>query len=247
MEYSNEDLEKHLREEHKMSPFSEYLKEIVYGGVDGIVTTFAVVAGFAGANAGSQVGGLGALTVLLFGLANLFADASSMALGNFLSTRSEQDRFAQEEAKERHEIENNPRMEMAESIEILKQKGFSEPDAVQLVEIYAKNKEYWVNFMMKYELEMEDLREENPILTGTATFIAFIFFGSIPLIPYLINPNYPHAFLLAIIAAFIALLMLGVLRLRVTKQGMMRSIGEIVLIGSVSAVIAYLVGTFFRV
>ena len=230
-----------------MSPFSTYLKEIVYGGVDGIVTTFAVVAGFAGANAGMQVGGLGPLTVLLFGLANLFADASSMALGNFLSTRSEQDRYSQEEAKERHEIEHNPRMEMAESIEILKEQGFSESDAIQLVEIYATNKEYWVNFMMKYELEMEDLRNENPLLTGLATFISFISFGSIPLLPYIINPTYSHAFLLAIIATGIALLLLGILRLQVTKQHTMRSIGEIVLIGSVSAVIAYLVGTFFRV
>lgn len=247
MEYTNKDLQKHLQEEHKMSPFSEYLKEIVYGGVDGIVTTFAVVAGFAGANAGSQVGGLGALTVLLFGLANLFADASSMALGSFLSTRSEQDRYSQEEAKERYEIENNPRMEMAESIEILKQQGFSESDSVQLVGIYATNKEYWVNFMMKYELEMEDPRNENPLLTGLATFISFIIFGSIPLIPYLINPTYAHAFLLAVIATFIALLLLGILRLQVTKQNTIRSIGEIVLIGSVSAVIAYLVGTFFQV
>ena len=194
MEYTNKDLQNHLKEEHKVSPFSEYLKEIVYGGVDGIVTTFAVVAGFAGANAGMQVGGLGALTVLLFGLANLFADASSMALGNFLSIRSEQDRYTQEEAKERHEVETNPRMEMAESIEILKQQGFSESDAVQLVEIYATNKEYWVNFMMKYELEMEDLRNENPLLTGFATFTSFIFFGSIPLLPYILDANNPHAF-----------------------------------------------------
>lgn len=247
MHYTNKDLQKHLQEEHKMSPFSEYLKEIVYGGVDGIVTTFAVVAGFAGANAGMHVGGLGALTVLLFGLANLFADASSMALGSFLSIRSEQDRYTQEEAKERAEIENNPRMEIAESIEILKQQGFSEADSVQLVEIYASNKEYWVNFMMKYELEMEDPRNENPWLTGLATFISFIVFGTIPLIPYLVDPSYSHAFLLAIIATFIALLLLGLLRLKVTKQDMVRSIGEIVLIGGVSAVIAYLVGTFFRV
>ncbi len=246
MEYTNKDLQKHLQEEHKISPFSEYLKEIVYGGVDGIVTTFAVVAGFAGANAGMQVGSLGAMTVLLFGLANLFADASSMALGNFLSIRSEQDRYSQEEAKERHEVETNPRMEMTESIEILKQQGFSEADAVQLVEIYATNKEYWVNFMMKYELEMEDLRNENPLLTGLATFAAFAFFGAIPLLPYIINPNHPYVFLLAIAATGIALLTLGVLRLRVTKQNATRSIGEVVLIGSVSAVIAYLVGTFFR-
>ena len=89
MEYTNKDLQKHLQEEHKMSPFSEYLREIVYGGVDGIVTTFAVVAGFAGANAGSQVGGLGALAVLLFGLANLFADGRRLYTPCHLQKRDE--------------------------------------------------------------------------------------------------------------------------------------------------------------
>ena len=103
MTYSKYDLEKHLKNEHKISPFAQYLKEIVYGGNDGIVTTFAVVAGFAGANSAGNLQ-IGYLAVLLFGLANLFADATSMGLGNFLSSRSEQDRFRQEEAKERREI-----------------------------------------------------------------------------------------------------------------------------------------------
>src|SRR3989338_7332916 len=109
MTYTAEDLEKHLKEEHKISTFSTYLKEIVYGGNDGIVTTFAVVAGFTGAN--TSLGSLGYMTVLLFGLANLFADGTSMGLGNFLSTRSEHDRFHEEKNKELKEIHENPQME----------------------------------------------------------------------------------------------------------------------------------------
>jgi vacuolar iron transporter family protein len=100
MEYSKADLEKHRKEEHSSSPFSTYLKEIVYGGNDGIVTTFAVVAGFAGAQSDTNVATYSFLTVLLFGIANLFADGASMGLGNFLSLRSEQDLYKKEKAKE---------------------------------------------------------------------------------------------------------------------------------------------------
>lgn len=244
MRYSHKDLAKHLREEHKLSPFSTYLKEIVYGGNDGIVTTFAVVAGFAGANmSGSNIE---YATVLLFGLANLFADASSMGLGNLLSLRSEHERYKQERLKEAQEIESNTEIEKLETEELLKSKGFNEKDAKQLVTIYSGNKEYWVDFMMRYELEMEDPTNENPLLTGAATFLAFIIFGSIPLIPFFVIGDSVNTFFYAVISTAIALFLLGLLRWRVTKDSIITSVGEILVIGGVSASIAYYVGTLFR-
>ena len=246
MKYTREDLEQHIRQEHRQSPFSEYLKEIVYGGNDGIVTTFAVVAGFAGAQ-GSNTVEIGVLAVLLFGLANLFADGASMGLGNFLATRSDQDLYRQEKLKEEREIEENPVMEMAETQRLLLDRGFSEADAKQLVKIYATNKDYWADFMMKYELGMEDVSADNPILTGLATFVSFIIFGFIPLFPYVLFPESSNTFTLATAFTAGALVLLGVLRWRVTKEKMWRSIGEIILVGGVSASIAYFVGTFFRI
>lgn len=247
MHYTKRDLDKHIKEEHRQSPFSEYLKEIVYGGNDGIVTTFAVVAGFAGASAGVQLGSLGYLTVILFGLANLFADGASMGLGNFLAIRSEQDRYKKEEKKERHEIRNNTEMEIAESVVLLQQKKFTKEQAEALVAIYSKNEDYWADFMMRYELEISNPFGQNPIYTAIATFLAFLFFGSIPLIPYFIDPSNPQAFIYAIGATFGALLLLGLLRWRVTGESILRSLGETILIGGFSASIAYIVGIFFRV
>ena len=243
MTYTKADLEKHLAEEHKISPFSTYLKEIVYGGNDGIVTTFAVVAGFTGAN--TSFGNLGYITVLLFGLANLFADGASMGLGNFLSTRSEHDRYNEEKNKELKEIHGSPQMEQAETKEILMMRGFSKEDAQVLVDIYSKNKEYWADFMMRYELEMSD-PSENPVLTALATFLAFVTFGFIPLIPYILFKNNSQTFIYASIATALALVLLGLLRWRVTKESMLRSVGEILIVGGISASIAYIVGTFFR-
>ena len=243
--YTHRKLKKHLEEDHKISSISTYLQEIVYGGVDGIVTTFAVVAGFAGAQNTAQLGHVGYLTVLLFGLANLFADASSMGLGNFLSLRSEQDRFKKERDRELYEIENSTDMEKGETIIILKEQGFTEKQAMQLVELYATNPSYWADFMMRYELQIPDPMGENPIFTSVATFIAFQVFGVIPLLPYILIGANHNVFQLAVLSTAIALAILGVLRWRITQQTLIRAVGEVLLIGSISATVAYFVGSLF--
>lgn len=240
------DLEKHLAQEHKVTGLSVYLKEIVYGGNDGIVTTFAVVAGFAGAQINPAGSSLPVLAVLLFGFANLFADGVSMALGNFLSTRSAQDIYRGEKAKEEHEIIHNPRMEMEESIEILVRKGFARTDAQKLVEIYMKNDTYWIDFMMHDELELEDTEKDNAFLMAASTFISFVLFGFIPLVPYVFFKG-NSLFIVSCIATFTALTLLGLLRWQIAKLSLLRAVGETLLLGGAAAIVAYIVGTFFKV
>lgn len=240
------DLADHLRAEHQISPFQTYLKEIVYGGNDGIVTTFAVVAGFTGAQAGTSIPTYSILTVLLFGLTNLFADSASMGLGNFLSVRSGQDNYKRQKAKELYEIRNHPEMELKETHEILKNKGYSEIEAIQMAHLYAKNEEYWLEFMMNQELELPNPTKEKAHLTALATTTAFIAFGFIPLIPYLFTNNQANAFSFSLIATVIALILLGLLRWRITKESLARSVLEVVIVGSTAASIAFAVGTFFK-
>lgn len=239
-------LHDHLAKEHHISPFQTYLKEIVYGGNDGIVTTFAVVAGFTGAQTVSGMPAYPMLTVLLFGLANLFADGTSMGLGNFLSLRSEKDVYKTHQKRELSEIRNHKESEKEETIEILIQKGFSKKHAEELTNIYMTNEKYWLAFMMHDELELPDPTKENPFLTGLVTFSAFLVFGFIPLLPYIVLGNSLDVFLYSTIATFAALVLLGLLRWRVTGETIFRSVFEIVLIGGVSASIAYIVGTFFK-
>jgi VIT1/CCC1 family predicted Fe2+/Mn2+ transporter len=246
MEYNTQNLEEHLNKEHKITAVSEYLKEIVYGGTDGIVTTFAVVAGFSGAQNSTLSNQLPIIAVLLFGLANLFADGTSMALGNFLSVRASKDVYKQESEKELFEIENSPKMEKQETVQILKNKGFSNKDANTLAQIYSKNNKYWVEFMMRDELDMPNPMNENAKLSALATFVSFVFFGIIPLIPYILFINSPFVFIISVVATFIALVLLGTLRWKVTKEGIMQSVGEVVLLGSVAAAIAYFVGSMFK-
>ena len=237
-------LQKHLAEEHKMTTLTVYLKEIVYGGNDGIVTTFAVVAGFAGAqvNVTSQ---LPILAVLLFGFANLFADGVSMALGNFLSIRSEQDVYRLEKSKESHEIVHNTELERLESVEILVKRGFTRKQAEDLIAIYMTNDAYWVDFMMSQELELPNPEGDNPVLMSIATFFSFIAFGFIPLIPYVFFKG-SSLFVMSSCAAAGALALLGVIRWKVGKQGFVRSVGETLLLGGAAAAVAYFVGSLFK-
>ncbi|MBI2442734.1 MAG: VIT1/CCC1 transporter family protein [Candidatus Levybacteria bacterium] len=240
------DVPAHLRDEHEISPFQTYLKEIVYGGNDGIVTTFAVVAGFTGAQVGAQTPTFSLLTVLLFGMANLFADGTSMGLGNFLSLRAEKDVYKTHEAKEMYEVIHHKEAEREETVAILTSKGFTKDQAQQLTDIYATNPSYWVSFMMNYELEMPNPASENPYLTAFATFVSFVAFGSIPLVPYFINQVQAKSFAYSAIATLTALILLGLLRWRVTAESAARSVLEIVAVGGISATVAYVVGTFFR-
>lgn len=241
------DLNKHLEEEHNITPFSTYLKEIVYGGNDGIVTTFAVVAGFAGAQSSQTLSTIPIITVVLFGLANLFADGTSMALGNFLSIRADQDVYRGEKQLEANEIKHHPESELEETITILKERGYNDKDARSMAKLYAKNPEYWTHFMMRDELELENPEDDNPLFSAVATFISFVFFGFIPLIPYVFFKQNPNNFSFSIAFASLALLLLGVMRFKVTKINVWRSIGEVVILGGTAAAVAYFVGTFFRI
>ncbi len=236
--------------EPRSSPFAEYFKEVVYGGVDGIITTFAVVSGFSGAALSSDLATQLSFTiVLLFGLANLFADAISMGLGNFLSVRSEQDQYHIRRLQEQALIRRDPGDEISETVALMMAKGFSESDAKTLAKIYSTNEEYWLDFMMANEYEMSDPRGDNPFLTGFTTFASFMLFGSIPIIPFFVLDHLSSAeiFQISTVGTFTALVALGILKWKVVGTGLVRSVLEMVVVGGTAAMIAFLVGTFFQV
>lgn len=223
-----------------------YLREIVYGGNDGIVTTFAVVAGFNGANmGGEEITTIAIGTVLLFGLANLFADALSMGLGNFLSIRSEKEFYAKEKLKESKLLDSESKIEAEETIKILKQQGFTEEQSIDLTEIYKSNKKYWLQWMMQYDLKLPNPEGVNPLATGLVTFLSFLAFGAIPLLPYIFTFSVENSFVISILFTFFALINLGFVKGRILGTNMLRSIFEVLLIGGLAAIVAFIVGSFF--
>ena len=240
----------HQKERTLSTTFADYFKEVIYGGIDGIVTTFAVVSGFAGAALSHEsTTQLSFLVVLLFGLANLFADAASMGLGNFLSVRSEKDLYQAKRTAERTRLQTDPAQERIDTVRILQAKGFAPADAETLATLYQTNEEYWLDFMMQHEFELADPRGEQEVYTGLATFSSFMLFGAVPLLPFMLQDagDPATAFFYSSVGTFLALLLLGLLKWRVIGAKLAASLTEVVLVGGTAAVLAYLVGTFFAV
>ena len=221
---------------------SEYIGDIVYGGLDGIITTFAVISSVMGA-------GLEISIVLIMGIANLLADGFSMSAGAFLSTKSEQERYQGELEREYWEVENFPDAERQELIEIYRQEGFSEEEANQLVEIISRDDDRLVDRMMSDELGLEKI-EGNPINNALATFISFIIFGAVPLSVYVVGlfVDIPleTAYPISILLTSLALFALGATKVLVTGQSPLRSGLEMLLVGGLSAVVAYGIGALLE-
>lgn len=235
------DWDAHRKNVHKIGRLQESLKQVVYGGNDGIVTTFAIVAGFAGASA-DGVAQIGAVAVLVFGLANLFADAVSMALGEFLSTRSQRDLYRQQRQVELRELAVNPDHERMEVVQMLTERGLEPQAAGRVADELMRSPELVVDMMMSYELEMSDMRQVSPARDGLVTFLSFLLFGAIPLLPYFLLEPTPTVFGLSVGTTFAALFALGILRWRSTREDLLRCVGETILVGGTCALVAYTVG-----
>lgn len=217
------------------------LRQIVYGGNDGIVTTFAVVAGFAGAGA-EGAAQIGTIAVILFGLANLFADATAMGLGEFLSSRSERDVYRATRSKELKLIRSEPASERAEIVAILGARDITGADAEALADELMKHPQLLADFMMSYEYGMGNPEDESPAQNALFTFVSFLIFGIVPLVPYFLSEPTPQVFVQSVVATALALLALGILRVSITGEKPIRSIAETLLIGGTCALVAYFVG-----
>lgn len=219
--------------------FGEYINDIVYGGTDGIVTTFAVVSGAIGAGFDIKV-------IIILGLANLIADGTAMGFGDYLGLKSELDHYNKELKREYREIEEEPDCEVEEIRQIYRRKGFTGKLLEQIVEVIVSDKDRWVDEMMKGELELFIDPKMQPWKHGLFTFTSFCIFGFIPLIPFVFGITYGNQFVNSIIGTIIALILLGSLRLHITKERGILGIGEIVFIGTICAAISYGIGALLK-
>jgi VIT1/CCC1 family predicted Fe2+/Mn2+ transporter len=210
--------------------------------LDGIVTTFAVVSGVAGAALGSGV-------ILILGSANLLADGVSMAVGAYLSSKSEQEYYDRERRIEGWEIEHFPDAERTELCELYREQGFAEPDARRLTEIQTRRPASWIKAMMVEEHGLLEA-DTNPLKRGLATFGAFVVAGSLPLLAYLLGLFIPVvagiAFPLSIVLSALALFGLGAAKVLVTELRVFRSGLEMLFVGGLAASVAYIVGFLLR-
>lgn len=212
-----------------------YVGDWVLGANDGVITTFAVVAGARG-------GALGLVAVLILGFANLLADGFSMGASNYLSRRSLRAYMQSEEEALRWEIEHEPEEKKIELEQRISRMGVPGRYQECMIGGFTSGVRPWLRALMAFGFGLGD-REGKHWKHGLLTLIAFIIAGAFPLLPYLIIPG-EHAFTASAAAAAITLFTAGALRTLITGINWLRSGLEMLAVGSLAAAVAYGAGHY---
>jgi VIT1/CCC1 family predicted Fe2+/Mn2+ transporter len=217
-------------------PRHNYLRDWIYGGIDGSVTTFAVVTGVVGAK-------LPPIVIVVLGFANLIADGFSMAASNFLGTKAERDDLQRMEAIEYRHIELEPEGEREEVRQIFARKGFAGADLNRAVELITADRKRWVQTMLADEYGLPQ-SVRSPWLAALSTFSAFIVCGLVPLVPFLLSTS--QALWLSILLTGAVFFIIGSVKSRWSTVTWWRSGSSTLLVGGIAAALAYSVGLVLR-
>jgi len=244
---NKESSEQEIRASHTKSAIKQriqkgtvhsYLKDFIYGSIDGIVTTFAIVAGSVGAKFSSEV-------IVILGVANLVADGFSMAVSNFLGTQAEEEIKKRTEKEERLHIKLVPEGEREEIRQIFKNKGIHGDDLEKIVEVITSNEDLWVKTMLQEERGVSTLIV-SPHKAALFTFIAFILIGFFPLSIYLLQMyvgyEFTSPFLWSSIITALAFFTVGSIKSVYVEKSWFRCGIETVIVGGGAAFLAYAIG-----
>lgn len=228
-----------IRERLSQQPQQSYLRDAILGGIDGCVTTVAVIASVAGA-------GLPGMVAFVLGIASLIADAFSMGVSNYQAVKSDHDARDRLREQEARHIHHNPEGEREEIREIFRQKGFSGDILEQVVETISADKRLWVNTMIQEEFGYA-LSGPAPMKAAASTFWVFIGVGLIPLLPFLI-PFLAglQMFLVSGAVAILALFGIGWVKGQILGMSRFRAGLETLAMGGGAAILAFLLSFVFE-
>ena len=160
-------------------PDQGYVRDFIYGTIDGAVTIFAIAAGAVGANFSGGI-------VVVLGLANLFVDGFSMADSNYRGTRADHEARDEVRRYESDQIDLIPEGQREEVRPIYAAKGFEGPDLGRMVEVITADRDRWLNTMPQEKHRLQ-LQGPEPIPAAAATFATFLVVGAIPLLPFFVD------------------------------------------------------------
>jgi len=226
------------KEKHKSS--GQYIKSVIYGGLDGIISVFVTVAAVSGTQSG-------VLFALFLGLAKLFAGAISMGIGDWLSSSAELDVAVREKQREEWECENYMQGEIDEMVQLYVKKGVPENNARRIMEILSSNRKAFVEIMMAEELGISpDAVNDKPWKHGLINFGSFIGFGVVPLIAFMISAGAQltgiQAFGFSIGITVFTLILMGVIQGYLTGANMIKTVILTLVLGSITATVGWFVG-----
>lgn len=213
-----------------------YLKDMIYGGVDGAITTFAIVAGVEGA-------GLSHNIIVALGIANILADGFSMAASNYSGTKAELDDRKRIIEIEKLHIRDHRDGELEELRQILELRGLSGDVLDRATAEISSKEDKWIEFMLTDEHGLSRAAP-HPVRAALATFAAFLIAGSVPLLPFVLGMA--SAFQTSVVATMMTFFLIGSGKSRWSLSKWWWSGGETLLIGGVAALIAYSVGGLFH-
>jgi len=222
--------------EHKEEHFtsSDLIKDVVIGVSDGLTVPFALAAGLSGAVQNNGI-------IITAGIAEIIAGSIAMGLGGYLAGKTEYDHYYSELKKEYYEVDHLPDVEKKEIAEIFAGYGLDEQSQEIVVNDLAKDPKKWVEFMMRFELGLEEPDGNRAKKSAANIAISYIFGGLIPLSPYLFTDSPQQGLLFSIIITILALCTFGYIKSHLTGQSPFAGAFKTAAIGAVAAGAAFII------
>jgi len=220
-----------MHHEHHLKS-SDTIRDIVIGMSDGLTVPFALAAGLSGAVQSSGI-------VVTAGIAEIVAGSIAMGLGGFLAGKTESDHYNSELQREYDEVERVPEQEKLEVREVFAGFGLSEKLQHEVVEEIAKDKDKWVDFMMRYELGLEKPQANRATQSAVTIGISYIVGGIIPLSPYFFISGSQEALYYSCFITAFCLFIFGYFKSRVTGQPPFSGALKVLIIGALAAAAAF--------
>ena len=213
---------------------SDVIRDVVIGMADGLTVPFALAAGLSGSVPTTTL-------VVTAGIAEVAAGSIAMGLGGYLAARTEREHYMSELSREHREIVELPDREREEVADVFREWGLSGESLQHAVDAVSNDRERWVQFMMRYELGLEEPDPKRARNSSLTIGISYIVGGIIPLFPYMVVSQQSTALLISIVVTLIALFIFGYVKGRFTGDKPFRSAFQTALVGGVAAGVAFIV------
>lgn len=234
LRHSSPPAHQHKHHHHVENHFgsSDLVRDIVIGMADGLTVPFALAAGISGANVGTRL-------IVVAGLAEIAAGSIAMGLGGYLAARTDAEHYHNERAREESEVVHKPDAERAEIYDIFGRYGITHEETTPIVAALERQPRQWVDFMMRFELGLDDPDPKRALSSGGTIALAYVVGGLVPLFPYMVNTDSAKALLWSAMMTSLALAVFGYLKGYFTGSRPFRSAVQTLMIGAVAATCAY--------
>ncbi|MEZ5172408.1 MAG: VIT1/CCC1 transporter family protein [Bacteroidia bacterium] len=229
--------DKHHHEKHLSS--SAFISDIVIGMADGLTVPFALAAGLSGAVDSNAV-------VITAGIAEIAAGSIAMGLGGYLAGKTEQDHYRSEWKREEDEVERLPEREKQEVIDILEEYGVTGTTSKLVAEEMSSNKTKWIEFMMRFELGLEEPHANRARNSALTIGLAYVAGGIVPLMAYMFTDSPTEGLVFSSFLTTVCLFVFGYYKSKITGQPAFSGALKVTLIGLVAAAAAFFVARGFN-